>query len=182
MRIAKEMYLYCKEKGFGQGQNEKWGIKHFSLIEESLLNNEDVLMAFIGLHNYKSLTKHDNNYAYVITNQRIIMAQKRMMGNSIQTVSLNNINDITLNSGAALGIVTIDSIKEVFNIAVDKKSAKLIYNEIHNVLGNINKPTIASSNGNNSNIDDIYKLKELLDNGIITQEEFDLKKKQILGI
>ncbi len=33
-----------------------------------------------------------------------------------------------------------------------------------------------------SNIDDLVKLKSLLDQGIITQEEFDAKKKEILGL
>ena len=32
------------------------------------------------------------------------------------------------------------------------------------------------------NIDDLKKYKELLDSGIITQEEFDAKKKQLLGL
>ena len=35
---------------------------------------------------------------------------------------------------------------------------------------------------NDTSFDDIRKYKELLDSGIITQEEFDLKKKQILGL
>ena len=30
--------------------------------------------------------------------------------------------------------------------------------------------------------DEILKFKKLLDEGIITQEEFDLKKKQLLGL
>lgn len=34
----------------------------------------------------------------------------------------------------------------------------------------------------NSSADEIIKFKELLDKGIITQEEFDMKKKQLLGI
>ena len=34
----------------------------------------------------------------------------------------------------------------------------------------------------NSNADELKKFKELLDSGIITQEEFDAKKKQILGL
>lgn len=37
-------------------------------------------------------------------------------------------------------------------------------------------PTVNSGN----NMDDLVKLKELLDKGIITQEEFDTKKKQLL--
>lgn len=40
-----------------------------------------------------------------------------------------------------------------------------------------------SSEGNStSDLDDLRKLKSLLDDSIITQEEFDTKKKQILGI
>ena len=34
----------------------------------------------------------------------------------------------------------------------------------------------------NNSIDDLKKLKDLLDAGIITQEEFDAKKKQLLGL
>ena len=34
----------------------------------------------------------------------------------------------------------------------------------------------------NSNLDDLKKIKELLDSGIITQEEFDKKKRQILDL
>ena len=40
------------------------------------------------------------------------------------------------------------------------------------------KPNTSTSN----NMDDLLKLKSLLDSGIITQEEFDAKKKQLLGL
>ena len=33
-----------------------------------------------------------------------------------------------------------------------------------------------------SNADEIKKYKDLLDSGVITQEEFDAKKKQLLGL
>ena len=35
---------------------------------------------------------------------------------------------------------------------------------------------------NISQADELKKFKELLDNGVITQEEFDAKKKQLLGL
>ena len=35
---------------------------------------------------------------------------------------------------------------------------------------------------NNSDLDEIKKLKELLDCGAITQEEYDAKKKQLLNL
>ena len=43
------------------------------------------------------------------------------------------------------------------------------------IMTNINKKT-------NADIDELKKYKELLDSGIITQEEFDAKKKQLLGL
>ena len=33
-----------------------------------------------------------------------------------------------------------------------------------------------------SNLDELKKYKELLDSGVISQEEFDAKKKQLLGL
>ena len=63
------------------------------------------------------------------------------------------------------------------------------YAEIGNVLSkkinerqesttNEPKPTAPQSNS----MDDIIKLKTMLDSGVITQEEFDAKKKQLLGL
>jgi hypothetical protein len=76
MQTAEGMYHYCVENGFGSGWNEEWGVKHFRVIENSLMNGEEVWMTFIGLHNYKSPSKHDQNFAYAVTNKRIVMAQK----------------------------------------------------------------------------------------------------------
>lgn len=42
--------------------------------------------------------------------------------------------------------------------------------------------TQTQSNEGVSSADEIKKFKELLDSGVITQEEFDTKKKQLLGI
>ena len=39
-----------------------------------------------------------------------------------------------------------------------------------------------SSTTNYSNADELKKFKELLDSGVISQEEFDAKKKQLLGL
>ena len=63
------------------------------------------------------------------------------------------------------------------------------YMEIGNVLAKkINERQESTTNEPKStapqsdSIDDIIKLKSMLDSGIITQEEFDAKKKQLLGL
>ena len=44
------------------------------------------------------------------------------------------------------------------------------------------QPQIINNIQQTSNADELKKFKELLDTGIITQEEFDAKKKQLLGL
>lgn len=42
--------------------------------------------------------------------------------------------------------------------------------------------SVSAGNSSISSADELKKFKELLDNGVITQEEFDTKKKQLLGL
>ena len=65
------------------------------------------------------------------------------------------------------------------------KNANEMYNEINKLLIERQKkesPINNTAEAKNNTPDDLIKLKELLDMEIITQEEFDTKKKQILGI
>lgn len=183
---SKDMYNYAKNNGFGRGMTEEWGIKHFKIIALNLMDGEDVLMTFIGLHNYRSTTKHNNHFAYAITNKRFILAQKNAIaGEVFQTVYLDNINDITFSSGVAFGVMTIDTIRERFSVGLDKISAKKIVTEAHKILDDIrakNKTQNGTIIAQLSPADEIKKYKNLLDEGIITEEEFNLKKSQLLGL
>lgn len=183
MKSSSGLYQFCVDSGYGQGMTKSWGEKHFQLVVDNLKSDEDVIFAFIGLHNYVSATKHDSNYAYVLTNKRFIMAQKKLVGETFQTVSLDNINDITFDSGMMFGILTVDTFKEKFNIALDKYSAKNISNRLHDELDKLNRISKSSiSNAKVSNADEIKKYKDLLDMGAISQEEFDAKKKELLNL
>lgn len=52
---------------------------------------------------------------------------------------------------------------------------------INKILPRLNKQT--NNNANNTSVaDELKKFKDLLDAGVITQEEFDAKKNQLLGI
>lgn len=177
MKTANEMYKYCTDNGLGTGMNKKWGVKHFVLVEQALMADEVVQMCFIGLHNYINNTQHNSNFAYAITNKRIIMAQQKVIGNTVQIVSLEHVNDITLSSGILFGVITIDTIKEKFNVALDKVSAGNIHKRIQEYLINSkNQPTAPVA----SVTDELRQFKGLLDDGIITQDEFDKKKHQLM--
>lgn len=185
LQNAEGMYEYCLQNKFGSGMTKAWGIKHFQVVEGNLMPGEKVYMAFMGLHNYVSAQKHDGNFAYVITNKRIMMGQKKAIGQVFQTVKIENINDVTFKSSLLMGVLTIDTYKETFNVGLDKYSAQNINKKVHEIIEQIKNdaaPVAAPAQAPISAADEIKKFKGLLDIGAITQEEFDAKKKQLLGL
>lgn len=79
-----------------------------------------------------------------------------------------------------------------FNAAGDENTVMLAakYNEtaqaikdfVENEILERSKPQAAVIQQATSSADELKKFKDLLDSGIITQEEFDTKKKQLLGL
>lgn len=182
---AQQLYDYAKSHGLCCELSKSWTLKHFQLIVDTLTDDERVLTAFSGFHNYKSSSEHDNIFAYAVTNKRFILAQKKMIGSVCQTISLQNVNDITMSKKLLTNIVTVDTIKETFNIkASDSQTIQNIYNEVHKALEAAKRTPAqaAQAPGSGNMTAQLVELKKLLDAGIITQRDFEAKKRQILGI
>ncbi|MFJ6413784.1 PH domain-containing protein [Terribacillus saccharophilus] len=186
LKTANIMYQYCLDNNFGTGLSKKWALKHFKVLEDNLLPDEIVVMTFIGVHNYGH-SDYFGHCAYAVSNKRIMIGQKKTgFGQGFITVSHNKINDITFETGAVNGVITIDTPQERIRVGIDKVSATSVNNRIHRVLDELRytneiqpqkEDTIKSTAA-----DEIKKFKELLDLGAITEEEYDHKKKQLLNL
>lgn len=84
---------------------------------------------------------------------------------------MNSLN-IATSSGeiSFVGLANIYEVKKILSELISSKD--MSRDRITLMQGEIN---------NKNNLDDLVKLKNLLDSGIITQEEFDEKKKQLLN-
>lgn len=181
MKTAEEMINYIDEHKLGKGRSKRWRKKHFKVAADQLNPNEEALVAFIGLHNYISPTKHNNYYAYIVTNDRFIMAQKKAMGENVQIVSRKHLNDVHKSTGMMWGKLTFDTFKEEFNVGVDKATINNIYNKVVSILFNNEENTKEDKSSSSKSVaQELKEFKELLDLEIITQEEFDKKKDELL--
>lgn len=124
------------------------------------------------------------NYDMTVTDKRVY--GKIKMGNQV---------DLPLDS-----ISAISKISFMYGICVTSSSGKIKFYGIKNwdeMYSAINKLLIERQNNKNyspsfapvstpiketNSSEDLVKLKELLDMGIITKDEFDAKKKQLLGL
>ena len=199
LRTAEEMYDYCVKNRLGWNISRLWAIQHFELIVNAVKPDEEICAVFIGLHNRRSASEPLHYFAYAVTNRRIIIAHKRLLGETMKTVSLDHINDITLVSsgiavagvGVGLGTIIVDTIREKFSITHNIACVRNIYEVLHEALDEAKKAqkqtafnmnTSADAQQVKSPVEQVKELKELLDMGAITQDEFDRKKKELLGL
>lgn len=173
-----------------QRQMEKAGVsdtfgtkKEVKALPEILNDNETIQYATSGFVD-------GNTVLIVLTQKRILFIDKGLIfGIKSTEIPLDMVNGVSYSKGLLFGKVSITNGAVTTLVEqVDKNTAPIMVNKIkessekykeslHNALSsNISGATPLDGP------DQIKKYKDLLDDGIITQEEFNAKKKQILEL
>jgi Bacterial PH domain/Short C-terminal domain len=127
-----------------------------------------------------------NTWLITCTTKRIIMMDKGMIyGLKVAEIPLDRINSITHSTGLVLGQIAITDgavTRQISNI--NKNTVKYFVDAVNSEIDKIRKLNFGSTQvvQQVSAADEIVKFKSLLDSGIITQEEFEIKKKSLLGL
>lgn len=157
-------------------------------LEKVLLENESIVYAIGG-----NINAIDNNEELKIdfwnikskmagillfTDKRIIFSSSTIGNSKSKEILIKNIQSIDSKENSILGTgkLRIKGITETFWIDISIKNM----NEAKKIINSFKDEKITNSNSI-STADEILKFKNLLDQGIITQEEFEKKKKELLG-
>lgn len=179
------LYDYCLRNGLGRGTLKSSTIKHFNLALSLMAEDEEFLTAFIGVHNYVqgSITSGNMNYAYIVTNKRMIVAQKKLIGNHVYSVYMDSLNDVHFSKGLIYTTIVFDTVKEEFSVGVDNGSGQKITTKLQDIIANVRaKETPSVSSQPDDQFEQVKKLKELLDLNLITNDEYEIKRKRLLGL
>lgn len=96
---------------------------HAKVVEKHLNPGETVNYAFAAQKGYSSFELFCT-FAIVLTNKRIILAQKRLLfGYSFLAITPDMFNDLTVDSGLIWGKINIDTIKETVIFSNISKNA-----------------------------------------------------------
>ncbi|MDM5250313.1 PH domain-containing protein [Lysinibacillus sp. G4S2] len=119
-----------------------------------------------------------------VTDQRIILHEtKGIIFNDEKSIPLQSISSINISNTLISSTLKIVS---TGNKAIIEDVPQNIALEIKNAIENLKKDFKTKSTKKEKDMydigDEIRELKALLEDGILTQEEFDAKKKQLLGI
>ena len=117
---------------------------------------------------------------------KITVTNKRVYGNA----AFGKRVDLPLDSISAIGTSAFKGVSVATSSGKIKFALIKNRDDIHKAISRLliqrqkesrdTNPTI--SEAPKSNVNEIKQYKELLDSGVITQEEFDAKKKQLLGL
>lgn len=144
--------------------------------EKRISNNENIIFAIpIDINNQKKVG------ILTITDQKILFVHNALGIGFSKEIPLSTIQSIDSKTGTVIRKETVvitgltDTIYFTQLIEITNKIKNAIYEAQ-------SYEKITPSTASFSSADELKKYKELLDTGIISQEEFDFKKKQLLGM
>lgn len=165
------------------------------LAQSLVKDNEEIKFAFNANVGVLPTVKIDSafnlnnrlNGVIVLTNDRLIFASKTLWEEEIKYLRIIDIQSVDIKKTMMMCSLRIKGITESFVI----DGTKDLLLEFQSITESLIDNCKSSNNSNNSDNqtkntqsvkEQLQDLKDLLDAGIITQEEFDKKKKQLLGI
>jgi Bacterial PH domain/Short C-terminal domain len=153
--------------------------KLVNLAKEHLEPGEQVVASVLGAYETKIMGKDTlRNGVFLATDRRILFYGKKMFGYELEVFPYANISSFEISKGMLGRSISFFAsgnkvkMKWINQGEVDKF--------IEHVKENVGKKSEAKSSL--SAADEIKKLAELKEAGILTEEEFEAKKKQLLGI
>lgn len=158
--------------------------------EKMLLNNENVEFAcnnnVYTIPNDEELKinlfniKNKKPSIIVLTDKRIFFVNSVLGSGESKQIKIENIQSVDYKTNMGLATIRIKGITDMIIIeATTKKIAEEIVSKINQLQSNETFEKVDNIN-KVSSADEIRKFKQLLDDGIITQDEFEMKKKELL--
>jgi len=151
--------------------------KEINALPNILKNDENIKGITSGIF-------EGNTWLLLCTTKRIVMLDKGLiLGSKQSEIPLHRINSISFEKGLAFGKIFITDgavTRQISNI--ENKTIQSFIDSVNNEIDIIMNKKISETKIVNqvSSADEILKFKLLMDQGIITQVEFDKKKKSLL--
>lgn len=154
---------------------------HLELVKSHLKDGENIIFSVYGAYETKVLGNDSaRNGIFIATESRIVFFAKKFLGFDLESFSFENISSIEQSKGLLGYTIT-------FYASGNKTSMKWINkgdipNFMNFVQSKIGKSTVTESNAGNPDIpSQIQKLAALKDQGILTEDEFNQKKTELLS-
>lgn len=164
-------------KTFGNNKNIEKFEKVLNSDEEVLyLSPTNIIVSSVNTGKKETLPG-----VCALTNQRLVFQYKILFNTRIESVGLDKIDSVDSSStGLKGGHVRIHTITKTYDILVSYKDK--IVQEIQNIFENtIYRYKKYDDNSSTNIVETIKKLSELKESGVLSEKEFEQKKKELIS-
>ena len=161
-----------QKNGVYIGKNMLFPKKTVQKIIDNLANDEKIIKI-------TTCNSGKEPGAIAVTNKKIIFASKVLFNATTTEFGIDKITSVSYDTGLVNKLIIKSSFDTLILTAIDKKAGQILIKEIKAIQS---QQKINETNNSGSNLDELEKLAELKEKGIITEEDFNQKKKQILGL
>lgn len=192
MKTTQEMLEFARmEQGatigvYDNAKNNPYKLA-FNEVERCLSEDEEAIFTFIAT----SLSRKESSQLFyngvAVTNKRMIIGGQikglLKVSYTAQSFSIENINSVNESYSWIGADLIVETLGDDLRFSMQNREiAGKIKNSLWSAIDSIKHTNVSMKEASFSSADELKKYKDLLDNGIITQEEFEQKKKQLLGL
>jgi len=122
----------------------------------------------------------------IITTKRAIVYKAKVLGHETRDIPLESITNIEIKKGIVRSTIKIhigsDDV-EIEDVANDdaEQAVSILKTNIHNLRKSVHMPSQINQSTEEDPVSKLKQLKEMLDAGLIAQEEYDQTKASILS-
>ena len=158
--------------------------KKYIEIAEAMLNDDETVLLVVPT-NSKRLRRNFVSQVLFLTDKRIFVNRRVLIKFTSESTPLDEIIYVHFTSdNSTHGYIEIKSSTKIYSISLTGKlyMLKQVYQEFETAINNYKAQQAAQNNAPQPDIvDQIEKLAQLRDKGIITEEEFQAKKTDLLS-
>ena len=119
-----------------------------------------------------------NRPLVAIFEDKVVQSRKSLLNSSLEEIPMKNISSVEITTGL-IPIVNVYTNGNILTFRTDVLQGPKFVEVLRERLA---KRSDGNSSGPISDVEQLEKLVTLLEKGVLTQDEFDKKKQQILGL
>jgi hypothetical protein len=159
--------------------------KNLRLVQEHLDSEENIQASVYGTYERELMgSEVPKNGILVATEKRVVFFAKKMFGHDMESFLFNNISSIENSKGFMGHSITIHASGNKVNMKwINSGNVKEFTEYVNEKLNSAKeKSSNESTNTNEEDIpSQIQKLADLKEKGLLTEEEFENKKSELLN-
>jgi hypothetical protein len=113
-----------------------------------------------------------------IFEDKVVQSRKSILNSSLEEIPMKNISSVEITTGL-IPTINVYTSGNILTFRTDVLQGPKFVEVLRECLA---KRTDSKPGSPSSDVDQLEKLAALLEKGLITREEFDIKKQQILGL